>query len=526
MKQGFRQCMAWLHTWSGLLVGWILFAVFLTGTASYFRGEISDWMRPELHAPAAGGEPAILAIETLKRLAPDSPTWFVFPPGERNSELRVVWRNPPGKPTPPGSRGFGNMVLDPATGEPVTARESYGGEFFYRFHFQLHMPPLWGRWVVGFCAMMMLVAIISGVITHRRIFADFFTFRPGKGAGRSWLDAHNALAVLALPYHLMITYTGLITLMLMYMPWGVQAVYKGDRGGFQAEVFGVAPPVRRANQPAPLAPVGPLLEEAMRRWGGPPGRIEVQQPGDASAIIRLTRRDSEQISSNPQTLTFDGVRGTLLGASGEPGAAAATRGVAYGLHLGRFASPLVRALFVLSGLAGTAMVATGLVLWAAKQRHRHARAGRAGFGLRLVEALNLGTIAGLPTAMLGYFWANRLLPLHLADRADWEVYCFFLLWGLAALQALFWPGLRSWATQFAAAALLGLLLPVLNLLTTHRHLGVSLPAGDWAMAGTDLLVAAFGLLLGLLSWRLFRRAGRAPVTRPVRGAGLARAEGA
>jgi hypothetical protein len=63
----------------------------------------------------------------------------------------------------------------------------------------------------------MLVAIVSGVITHRRIFADFFTFRRNKGQ-RSWLDAHNATAVLALPFHLMITYTGLITLMFMIMP--------------------------------------------------------------------------------------------------------------------------------------------------------------------------------------------------------------------------------------------------------------------------------------------------------------------
>ena len=48
MRQGFRQSMAWLHTWSGLVVGWVLFAVFVTGAASYYRAEISEWMRPEL----------------------------------------------------------------------------------------------------------------------------------------------------------------------------------------------------------------------------------------------------------------------------------------------------------------------------------------------------------------------------------------------------------------------------------------------------------------------------------------------
>ncbi|WP_163591160.1 PepSY-associated TM helix domain-containing protein, partial [Klebsiella variicola] len=79
---------------------------------------------------------------------------------------------------------------------------------FYRFHFELHMAPIWGRWVVGVCAFAMLVALISGIVTHRRIFADLFTFRRDKAAQRSWLDAHNVTGVLALPFHLMITYTG------------------------------------------------------------------------------------------------------------------------------------------------------------------------------------------------------------------------------------------------------------------------------------------------------------------------------
>jgi len=30
MKEGFRQSMAWLHTWSGLLVCWVLLLVFFS----------------------------------------------------------------------------------------------------------------------------------------------------------------------------------------------------------------------------------------------------------------------------------------------------------------------------------------------------------------------------------------------------------------------------------------------------------------------------------------------------------------
>ena len=37
---GIRQTMSDLHTWTGLLAGWILYAMFLTGTVSYFKDEI------------------------------------------------------------------------------------------------------------------------------------------------------------------------------------------------------------------------------------------------------------------------------------------------------------------------------------------------------------------------------------------------------------------------------------------------------------------------------------------------------
>jgi uncharacterized iron-regulated membrane protein len=77
----------------------------------------------------------------------------------------------------------------------------------------------------------MMVALVSGVIVHRRIFQDFFTFRPGKGQ-RSWLDAHNASAVLTLPFLFMIVYTGLAHFYTSYMPWPLQSLYGQDRSAY------------------------------------------------------------------------------------------------------------------------------------------------------------------------------------------------------------------------------------------------------------------------------------------------------
>jgi uncharacterized iron-regulated membrane protein len=500
MKDGFRQSMAWLHTWSGLLVGWVLFAVFLTGTAAYLRPEISFWMRPEMSAATPSARNAEVAVAAMQAIAPNSPSWFISLPDAREASTRVFWRDPAAE-----GRGFRNAVLDADTGQPVAARDTLGGEFFYRFHFQLHyMSAFWGRWIVSICTMFMLVAIVSGVITHRRIFADFFTFRPGKGQ-RSWLDGHNLCAVLALPYHLMITYTGLVIFMMMTMPWGIDHAYPGQRPAFNAEVLGTTPARRPTGRPMPLVPVGPLVEQARQHWqGGAPGRLQVSNPGDASATIQIVRDDAERLSFNPQSMTFDGATGALLSSRGEAGPAGETRGVMYGLHIGRFAGPLLRGLFVLAGLAGTAMVATGCVLWAVKQRQQAAKKGRPGFGTRLAEHLNVATIAGLPVAMAAFFWANRLLPVEMAQRGAWEVHVFFLAWAFCALHPLLRPGRQAWVEQFALGAAAFALLPVLNLLLTQRHLAASLRAGDWVRFWFDLGLLGCAAVLGFLAWKVAR----------------------
>jgi len=176
MSVSLRQSMAWIHGWLGLLAGWLLFAMFLTGTASYFRPEITRWMQPESRVPAVSTErAAATAIAYLQQTGADDLQWYVFLPDARRPTTEIF---PVPKPDAAKAASRPDEIeLDPATGQPVTARETRGGEQFYRFHFQLQLPHPWGRWLAGLCAMFMLGAILSGVITHKRIFADFFTLR-------------------------------------------------------------------------------------------------------------------------------------------------------------------------------------------------------------------------------------------------------------------------------------------------------------------------------------------------------------
>lgn len=212
---GVRQTMSVLHGWTGLIPGWVVFIVFLFGTLAFFQQEISSWMRPEIGRGVLTQATLEKASHILEAEVPAGAAWSLSLPVARGGEpLELSWRSGP------QGREF-RETLDPATGRPITVRETLGGGFLFSFHYNLHyMPGRIANYLVCIASLAMLLSIISGVITHKRIFKDYFTLRLDKGQ-RSWLDGHNVMAVLALPFHLMITYTGLVTLVFLIMPWAV-----------------------------------------------------------------------------------------------------------------------------------------------------------------------------------------------------------------------------------------------------------------------------------------------------------------
>ncbi len=503
MKASFRQSMAWLHGWAGLLVGWLLYFVFVTGTIGYFNPEIDHWMRPE--EPLAAALPstesmAAAALDRLRLKATGADNWSITLPGARGaSTLELNWRGP-------GSNDRGGETLDPATNLPLTAevRDTGGGRALYVMHYELrYLPETWGIWIVGACSVAMLLAIVTGVIAHKKIFKDFFTFRPGKKQ-RSWLDGHNLVSVVTLPFCLMITYSGLVFFDYQYVFAGPRLIYgAGQEDQFYAELDPRERGARiESSRPASMAPVAPMLDEAARIWGpGQLARISVSHPGHAAMTVVLQRRAGSRISrGRSEILTFAGATGALQPSpQTPPSPISGFRAALLGLHEGLFANGVLRWLYFLSGLLGTAMIGTGLILWTVKRRLKAGPNGAVGIELRVIERLNAGVIVGSPTAVAAYFWANRLIPAHIETRAAWEIHVLFLTLAVAVTYAAIRPVERSWRELCAATGFAFASLPLINLATTHRHLGVSLPAGDWVLAGFDLCMIAIGGIFARLS---------------------------
>jgi len=534
--EGPRQAMSWLHTWSGLILGWLLFAIFLTGTLSFFHQEITAWMKPELHRSVPPPDPAQqarIAVDYLQKRYPDAGSWTIQLPNERSNVTVVTVRGQDEDPR--ARRGGTRITLDSATGEPLASRDTRGGAFLFRFHFELYgLPRIWARWIVGVATLFMFVAIISGIITHKKIFADFFTFRPGKGQ-RSWMDAHNATAVLALPFHIMITFSGLLLLMFTIMPWGVNQVYQNRLQFLQDQARTVAPVSqdsgrggarRAAGAPARLADLGAIVADAGRAWQGAPiGSISVIAPNTARAQVEVRALHGTSVAArfSYPILRYDGLTGARLpehAAAPSPPAAVAVYNALITLHEGRGVDIALRWLLFLSGIVGSAMVASGLVLWCVKRLPQQQKRGAKSFGYRFVEAANAAAIAGLAIACAAFFYANRLLPADMAGRADYEIHAFFIAWLAALAYACVRPARQAWLGLLATAGAAYAVLPVLNPLTGGRALWDSIVLGQWAIASFDLACMAFAVLFAFIFCKL-RRHGGIAARKDARGGMLA-----
>ena len=523
MSKGFRQSQAFLHTWSGMLLGWILFLVFVAGSLAFWREGLNRWTRPELARVEQPMRVLAGSQAFLAKTAPDAKSWFIPIVTDRMPGAQLFWVPQPkpgekrGRGRHGGRGGRDTQALIGADGQVAHARETRGGEFFYRFHFDLHyMPVIWARWIVGFASMMMLVAILSGIVTHKKIFRDFFTLRRGKGQ-RSWLDGHNATAVLALPFHLMITYTGLVTLMALLMPWAVVANYTDERV-VSAALFPSATVAERTGRAAPLIDLRRIAADAEHRLGAPASFIEVSDPGDAAARVTVSQSFGSMLSSRTPRLAYDGVSGNLVWRSPVPGAAAETAGVMIGLHAGRFAGYGGRWLYFLCGVAGTLMVASGLVLWTVKRRERLPDPERPHLGFQVVERLNVAVIGGFPLGVAAFFWANRLLPTDLGGRGQWEINTLFIVWSIAACLAFVAKPRGVWPLLFTATGVLLASLPLYDSVATDRGIVVMLARGDLMMAGIDITMTLFGFAFLAVAHRVARHRPKARGVRASRAA--------
>lgn len=483
-------------------MGGVLFAIFWMGSLAVFDKEIDRWMAPTTRLP---GTASSMSLETLRPWLDDaasvkSPVLFAALPTDREPTLRLSYRV---------GADFLAHQIDPATGSELPDSGTWAATgFLYPFHYNLHIRfAKIGIWLVGLAGMAMLALCVSGVAIHRKIFANFFTFRPRKKSRRVLLDLHSAAGVLGLPFHFLIALSGLTIFATTYFPSGWQAVYK-DAHARDADTFGNYNREASGNPGGPIASLNAMALEAQRIWeGDSPGYLQVRYPGDASAYVAIARPSEDRVTPYADTLSFDAATGTLLHRSTSTKPIAAAQRYLTGMHMIQFRHWALRGLYFGMGLTGCVLIATGYLFWLESRRKRHAQLGLA--GVRVVEGLTIGSVTGIITATLAFFIANRLLPLGAsfagAERAALEMWAFYLTWLAAFAHAWLRPG-RAWVEQCRTIAVLAVITALLNWITTGDHLIRSLAHRHlWPIAGMDLMLIAGASAAALAAYKFERR---------------------
>jgi hypothetical protein len=390
-----------------------------------------------------------------------------------------------------------------------------------------------------------LIGCLSGVFIHRKIFQNFFTFRPqARGAKTRWLDAHNVLGVLPWPFHVMIIVTGLVFYGYFYIPSGVRTAaampepvgaaprapgrepgpvafggrYDLDLVGRTPKNLPPAPGVRATN-----VQLSGLFRQAESQLG-PVATIAVNNPNRDNATYTFTGGQTTAITFRNRFVTFDGVTGRIIQVeNGDVSAMRRFINTNAGLHFAFYGGQPMRLLYFLCGAAGTLMIACGLLLFTVKRRSKH-NSGAAAKFYDIVDRLNVAAIAGATFACIAYLWAVRLLPYDLprtgggffggvyatartmplgeATRPDWEIYCFWLAWGLATLHALVRAPRRAWVEQLSVIAAMCIGLPLVGYMVPNSGLFDMLAAGDWKTASVDLSALAIGTGFAWAAWKV------------------------
>jgi uncharacterized iron-regulated membrane protein len=549
MLNNFRLSMTWVHTWFGLVLGFVLMICFFFGALSVFDREIDRWAIPKTRfepQPMPSFDHLLKPVfaelrahpddmaATAARVIGDLPHPDTMPMASLYAY--TTHRDPvlsigaefsiPNKPVNPNDDHLhvhGWATIDPRTGATIPDDAlKIGSGWFYPMHYSLNWK--WkniGYFVVGLAAFIMLAALVTGVIMHRKIFRELFTFRPQKRTQRSTLDLHNMTGVVALPFHFFFALTGLIIFAsFYYLPVSStllkplhdqHEILKAERTGLPHEASGIA---------APMASVDAMVAEAKRRWAerdmaGEVGYLFADHLGDQNGYVSIYRAGSDRVALVGEGIHFKASTGEVLREDPPRTVVSEINEFLTGLHLQHFEHWLLRWLYVIGGLLGCICIATGFIFFVEKRKQQHAKTNSQ--ASRVVDALAVTTVTGVLIATLAMLVANRLLPADLAGKGDWEIKAFWSGWVIALVHAL-WRSAPvakaqrnpAWREQSWAIVVLAVAAVLLNWITTGDTLVKTLFTHTyWPVAGVDLSLLATAVLSAIAARQLGQRAHQA-----------------
>lgn len=494
--QTLRQYLS-VHTWAGIVAGFALFIAMLGGALTVFQHEIERWEQPATrHAPLTLAQTETLAeLVRAKYPAAREQMGVVLP--NHSPTPFAYWQETDGE--------WMQARLRDATdgGQPSlivgNARPGLSATI-NALHYSLSIPT-YGLYLMGIVSLFYGMALISGVIVHLpRVTRDIFALRPGRNLKRFWQDAHNAIGVLSLPFHIVFALTGALLCLSLPLMMAFNVVT------FENKLMAQIPQVT-GSVPAKIAPVdgkpldlaavlaraehaAPDVEATAVAWTGygkPDAVAEVYgEAGDSLGVfaaVAVRLNDGAIVGQHSP-----GVRDTNH----------AVMSMIYGAHFGNFAGIGMRWVYFVLGLMGAVLVYSGNLLWLESRRKRNSAIQPANLRwmAKATAGVFLGTCLGLAVAFSGALLSQGTTALSI----------FVVTVALSLLFAALTPPAVAATGLLAATALACLAIPVLDAIVTPDSVLHSIAAGDWVLAGVDLVAIVCAVAFCLFARATWRRA--------------------
>ncbi|RZL61348.1 MAG: PepSY domain-containing protein [Variovorax sp.] len=506
-----------VHTWTGIVAGMALFIAFYAGALTVFKEPIARWVAP----PAAGAAsvplddvPALIASALAAHPAA-ARRFQIHLQDVEHVPARMGWtEQAPGADDHDRSADRHYMATLQADGLPLIAEshQSRVAEFIDVLHRVVGLPfdndP--SRWVMGVICALYTVALVSGVIILLpTLVKDFFALRLGRNLKRMWLDAHNVVGIVSLPFHVIMALTA--------------AVF-----AFHDGIFAVQDKVLHQGQLASL-------------WGGPPAKGPPPPPRDLAALLPpaelLARVQSISPRLQPVTLDYRGVataraqvqvwvrddttfHRTMEGGfvtldpytgqvrstdylPGHQDGGNATIASFFSLHFATFGGTPVQWMYFLLGLAGAFLFYSGNLLWIESRRKADRGRGEAVTQKRstvLMAAATVGVCLGCVIGISASLVAGKWLHGRTTDLGAWHMGIYYAAFFMALVWA-FWRGAARAATPLLwAAAAATAAIPLTSLI------GWAAPSsGLWAHGSAGALGVDAVAVAGAIGWAWIAR---------------------
>lgn len=494
-----------VHTWTGILSGFALFIAFFAGALTMFAEPLALWAG----APAASAmaplarSPELIAATLAAR--PDARKELTLHlDGDAGAPARLSWRS--------GRADHAPWTADLAADGSLRLERKHPtglARFIDQLHRSAGLPgdPEVSEKLVGAISMLYAVALVSGLIVALpALLKDLFALRLGRNLKRMWLDAHNAIGIASLPFHLLIAVTAAVFCWhdLIY-PAQDALIY----GGKQGAAMKASSPYRALKpDPAPAPMLAPAALLARVRALAPqfePVTLQYRAPGTAGAQLRVSGHDPRYMIRSEGFLIMSPVTGAILNTDylpGSQGAWNAPVSALFSLHFGSFGGEPVRWAYFTLGLAGAFLFYSGNLLWI-ESRRKPARGGPAVLQTRparLLAAATAGVCLGSVAAVGLTIAAAKGLHGRVADLNGWYEGIYYLVF-LACVAWAFWRGAARAGVEllwFGAAA-----YAAIPLATLAQRLAQPAWSQQW---GVDLAAVLAALALAALARAAARRA--------------------